>query len=277
MKYGFVVPPWPVNQIVDFAVEAEEAGWDGFFLSNVPWADDAWISLAGAAMRTSRIRLGTLLTPVSCFKPWRLAAETATLDHLSGGRVILSVGLGAPDTGFAAFGEATGRRQRAELVDEGLDIVTRLWAGERFAHHGKHYTIDTRKVPFMLTPPVQAPRIPIWIVGAWPRPRSMRRVARYDGLLPYVKPKGKPGRSADADDIREMRLWIEARRELATPLDVVIEGRTPGDDAGAGLEQVTPWSEAGATWWIESLWGEKAEETWWERMRQGPPPDPDIA
>ena len=93
MKYGFVIPPWPVNPVVDFAVEAEDAGWDGFILSNTPWADDAWICLAEAAMRTSRIRLGTLLTPVSCFKPWRLAAETATLDQLSGGRVILSIGL----------------------------------------------------------------------------------------------------------------------------------------------------------------------------------------
>jgi len=277
MKYGFVIPPWPVNQVVAFAVEAEDAGWDGFFLSNVPWADDAWICLAGAAMRTSRIRLGTLLTPVSCFKPWRLAAETATLDQLSGGRVILSVGLGAPDTGFAAFGEATDRRQRADLVDEGLEIVTRLWSGERFLHQGKHYTIDTRKVPFLLTPPIQKPRIPIWVVGAWPRPKSMQRVARYDGLLPYAKPSGKPGRSATPDDIREMRSWIEARRELSTPLNVVIEGKTPGDDAGAALEQVTAWSEAGATWWIESLWGEEAEETWWDRMRQGPPPNPDPA
>ena len=277
MRYGFVLEPRPATTIADFAVEAEQVGWDGLFLANTPWADDAWISLAGAAARTKRIRLGTLLTPLSCFKPWRLAAETTTLDQLSNGRVILSIGLGAPDTGFAAFGEATDRRVRAELVDEGLEIITRLWAGEDFVHRGKHYAVDARKLHFRLSPPIQKPRIPIWVVGAWPRPKSMSRAARCDGLLPYVKPKGKSGRSATPDDIREMRDWVEARRTLETPFDVVIEGRTPGDAPDAALETLRPWAEAGATWWIESLWGEKDPQTWWDRMRQGPPPNPDSA
>ena len=270
MKYGFVIPPWPARTAVDFAAEAEQTGWDGFFLANIPWADDAWVTLAGAAMRTTRIRLGTMLTPLSCFKPWRLAAETATLDQLSNGRVILSVGLGAPDTGFDAFGEATDRRTRAELVDEGLEIVNGLWTGKPFAFTGKHYTIDARRIDFRITPPVQRPRIPIWVVGAWPRPRSMARVARCDGLLPYVKPRGEQGRSATPDDVREMRAWVAAHRTPTTPFDVVIEGRTPGDAPDAAAEILRPWEDAGATWWIEALWGEP-DDVFRARMRQGPP------
>src|SRR5574341_374940 len=98
------------------AREAEKAGWDGFFVAEPVWGIDAWVSLGAAAMATKRIRLGTMLTPVSRMRPWKLASETITLDHLSNGRVILAVGLGAIDTGFASFGEVTDRRTRAELL-----------------------------------------------------------------------------------------------------------------------------------------------------------------
>src|SRR5512135_103160 len=130
MKYGFVLPRGDAHTAADFARSSEEAGWDGFFVWEPVWGVDAWVSLAAAAMVTSRIRLGTMITPVSRMRPWKLASETATLDNLSNGRVILSVGLGAIDTGFEAFGEVTDRKARAELLDEGLEIVTGLWRGQ---------------------------------------------------------------------------------------------------------------------------------------------------
>src|SRR3972149_648787 len=141
MKYGFVLPSGDARLAADYAQQAEAAGWDGFFVWEPVWGFDAWVSLAAAAMRTGRIRLGTMLTPLSRMRPWKLASESATLDNLSNGRVIISVGLGAIDTGFEAFGEATERKIRAELLDEGLDILTGLWRGQPFTYAGKHYQV----------------------------------------------------------------------------------------------------------------------------------------
>jgi alkanesulfonate monooxygenase SsuD/methylene tetrahydromethanopterin reductase-like flavin-dependent oxidoreductase (luciferase family) len=141
MKFGFVFPGGEARTAAEFAQQAEAAGWDGFFAWEPVWGVDAWVSLTAAAMRTERIRLGTLITPLSRMRPWKLASETATLDRLSNGRVILSVGLGAVDTGFEAFGEVTDRRTRAELLDEGLEILTGLWRGQPFQFQGKHYTV----------------------------------------------------------------------------------------------------------------------------------------
>src|SRR5512143_2788960 len=183
MQYGLVLPRGDARTAAELAHQAEAAGWDGFFVWEPVWGIDAWVVLAAAAMRTERIRLGTMLTPLSRMRPWKLASETATLDNLSKGRLILSVGLGAVDTGFAEFGEVTERKARAELLDEGLEILTGLWKGQPFSYTGKHYQV--RPTEFMPPPPpVQQPRIPIWVVGAWPREKSMQRALRYDGLLP---------------------------------------------------------------------------------------------
>ncbi|NLF64804.1 MAG: LLM class flavin-dependent oxidoreductase, partial [Chloroflexi bacterium] len=251
---------------------AENAGWDGFFVWEAPWSTDAWVSLAAAAMVTERIRLGTMLTALSRMRPWKLASETATLDDLSGGRVVLSVGLGAPDTGFAEFGEVTDRRVRAELLDEGLDILTGLWQGQPFRYEGKHYQIEP--VSFYATPPplVQKPRIPIWVVGAWPRPRSMLRAMRYDGLLPAVmdKEQVRMGAATPAE-IAAIKTYVDERREQSGPFDIVVDGTTPGDNPDAWRELVLPYAEAGATWWIESPWNAPDEESVLKRVRQGPP------
>jgi alkanesulfonate monooxygenase SsuD/methylene tetrahydromethanopterin reductase-like flavin-dependent oxidoreductase (luciferase family) len=142
LKYGFVLPSGDARTAADLARDAEVAGWDGFFVWEPVWGIDAWVSLTAAAMQTARIRLGTMLTPISRMRPWKLASETVTLDHLSGGRVIVAVGLGATDTGFAAFGEATDRKHRAELMDEGLDILTGLWQGQPFTYDGAHYKVQ---------------------------------------------------------------------------------------------------------------------------------------
>ncbi len=274
MQYGFVLPYGDARTAAEFAHAAEAAGWDGFFVWESVWGWDAWVMLAAAALSTERIRLGTMITPLSRMRPWKLASETVTLDHLSNGRVILAVGLGALDTGFAEFGEVTDRKMRAELLDEGLDILTGLWRGQPFNYDGKHYHVkETQFYP--PPPPVQQPRIPIWVVGAWPRKKSMRRVLRYDGLLPTRMDDNGQHVEFTPEHIREMKDYVDANRTASTPFDMVVEGTTPGDDLAAGAAKVRPWVEAGATWWNEALWGAPDQPTDFaaiqRRIRQGPP------
>jgi len=270
MKYGFVLPRGDARTAADYAFAAEKAGWDGFFVWEPVWGIDAWVALTAAAMRTERIRLGTMLTPVSRMRPWKLASETATLDNLSNGRVILAVGLGAIDTGFEEFGEVTDRKTRAELLDEGLDVLTGLWQGQPFNYQGKHYKIKETKF-FVPPPPVQKPRIPIWVVGAWPRMKSMRRVLRCDGLLPAKMDKQGKFETHTPEDIRVMKAWIEENRTLDTPFDIVVEGTTPGDDPEKSAAEVKKWAEAGATWWLEAMWEQPEMPVVQKRIDQGPP------
>jgi len=272
VRYGFVLPHGDARTAADLARVAEDAGWDGFFVWEPVWGYDAWVLLTAAAMRTERIRLGTMLTPLSRMRPWKLASETVTLDHLSGGRVVIAVGLGALDSGFAAFGEETDRRKRAQLLDEGLDVLTGLWNGQPFAYDGRHYRV--RPSEFLPPPPpIQQPRIPIWVVGAWPSPKSLSRALRYDGVLPTVM--GDQGaRQATPDEVRELTSYVRRVRGEG-PFEVVVEGETPGDDPEASTEQVRTWADAGATWWIEGRWDvigrPDAVDLVRERLQQGPP------
>lgn len=264
MKYGFVLTEGDARVAANFAREAEAAGWDGFFVWEPVWGIDAWVCLAAAAMQTTRIRIGTLLTPLLRMRPWKLASETMTVDRLSNGRVILSVGLGATDTGFDAFGEVVDRKTRAELLDEGLEILTGLWRGQPFNFNGKHYHV--RETTFAVPPPlVQQPRIPIWVVGAWPHEKSLNRALRYDGLLPAVM-----NRRLEPSDVRQMADYATRNRAQTAPFDIIVEGKTPLDDAAGVAAIVEPWQAAGATWWIEARWDEDADTTL-RRMHQGPP------
>ncbi len=117
------------------------------------------------------MRLGTMITPVSRMRPWKLASETIALDHLSGGRLVLSVGLGSIDNGFEAFGEETDRRVRAELLDEGLDILTGLWKGQPFRYNGKHYKIQRETLQDttdqILSATLANPETPDSYMGSW--------------------------------------------------------------------------------------------------------------
>jgi len=270
MKFGFVLPHGDAQTAANFARETEAAGWDGFFVWEPVWGVDAWVSLTAAAMQTQRIRLGTMLSPLSRMRPWKLASETATLDQLSKGRVILSVGLGALDTGFEAFGEVTDRKTRAELVDEGLEIVTGLWGGQPYHFDGKHYHV--KETSFSTpSPPIQKPRIPIWVVGAWPHPKSMRRVVKYDGLLPARLNEKGTFEKVTPVDLRAMAAWIEARRQPSTPFDIVVEGETHGDEREKNAALMQEWTEAGATWWIEAMWTSPDLDRVLKRIQQGPP------
>jgi alkanesulfonate monooxygenase SsuD/methylene tetrahydromethanopterin reductase-like flavin-dependent oxidoreductase (luciferase family) len=257
MHWGFVIPAGDARTVAELAHVAEESGWDAIFTYEVLWGVDAWVALAAAAMRTQRIRLGTMLTPLPRRRPWDLAGQTATLDDLSGGRVILSVGLGAIHEGWTAFERDPGLQVRAELLDEGLDVLTGLWAGQPFAYEGRHYRV--RPTDFSPPPPVvQRPRIPIWVVGVWPRPKSMRRAARYDGILPNYKPRDGEAGELTPDVLREIVAWVREHR-AAEGLDVdsyevLTEGVTPAADREAAAEIVRPWAGAGTTWWIEADW-----------------------
>jgi alkanesulfonate monooxygenase SsuD/methylene tetrahydromethanopterin reductase-like flavin-dependent oxidoreductase (luciferase family) len=274
LQCGFVLPFGDARTAAEMAQLAEAHGWDAFFVWEPVWGIDAWVCLSAAAMVTHRIRLGTMLTPLSRMRPWKLASESATLDNLSGGRVILSVGLGAIDTGFAEFGEETERKTRAELLDEGLEIVTGLWRGQPFAFDGKHYHV--RPCSFQPPPPpVQQPRIPIWVVGGWPSHKSMERALRYDGLLPNVIDPQKGARGPQPDELAQMTAYVRANRAEGLPFDIVTEGVTPGDDPAAAAEILRPWVNAGATWWLEGRWETprtpEGMESLHTRLRQGPP------
>jgi alkanesulfonate monooxygenase SsuD/methylene tetrahydromethanopterin reductase-like flavin-dependent oxidoreductase (luciferase family) len=274
VKYGFVMPWGDARSVADFAYDAEQAGWDAFFVWEPVWGIDAWVSLTAAAMRTERIRLGTMLSPLSRMRPWKLASETATLDNLSNGRVILSVGLGHLPTGFDEFGEVTDRKLRAELLDEGLEILTGLWRGQPFNYVGKHYKV--REVNhFSPPPPVQQPRIPIWVVGAWPRIKSMQRALRYDGLLPTVSIAEGESRPAQPEEIQDMKAFIDTHRADQALFDIIMDGETPGDDHEKAVSVIRQWADVGATWWLETRWNEPRNSDGLtvtrQRILQGPP------
>ena len=269
MRYGVVLPRGDARDAAELAREAEDAGWDGFFVWEPVWGFDAWMLLTAAAMVTERVRLGTLISPLPRMRPWDLAGKTVTLDHLSNGRVILSVGLGAIDTGLAAFGEAVDRRVRAELLDEGLDILTGLWQGRPMRYHGTHYRIEPTPFP-PPPPPVQQPRIPIWVIGAWPHARSMRRALRYDGIIPTVI-DANGARQATIEEVRAIAVHIAAEQLVGTAFDIVVEGETPGMDPARAATITGEWAEAGATWWIEAHWSATDLSTVRDRVRQGPP------
>jgi alkanesulfonate monooxygenase SsuD/methylene tetrahydromethanopterin reductase-like flavin-dependent oxidoreductase (luciferase family) len=267
MKYGFIMPGGPLDAIVEAGMAAETAGWDGFFYYDHDagaGASDPWVVLAAVALRTQRVRLGAVLVPLPWRRPWLVARALTTLDHLSSGRMILPIGLGAVETedwarGATALGEVVERKQRAALMDEGLDIITGLWSGEPLSHHGEHYQVE---LPAFRTP-VQRPRIPIWVVGAWGRPRSMRRVLRYDGWLPAGVSDG---------DWPAVKRYLDTHAPKDRTFDLVIEGRTPGGDSTEARAILQPYADAGATWWLETMWSAPNEPSdALARIRQGPP------
>ncbi len=148
LQFGVLVPNFgnccgSPRELAELAVEAEESGWDGFFIfdhilysndEHVPLADP-WVALAAIAMNTKRMRIGPLVTPLARRRPWKLARETVSIDHLSKGRLTLGVGLGDPaEVEFTSLGENGEDRVRAEKLDEGLEVLVGLWRGEPFSY-----------------------------------------------------------------------------------------------------------------------------------------------
>ncbi|MGZ4472295.1 MAG: LLM class flavin-dependent oxidoreductase [Nocardioidaceae bacterium] len=275
MKYGFILPGGTAAEQLDQARLAEEAGWDGVFVWEAAYGVDAWTLLAAIAARTSRVQLGTLLTPLPWRRPWKVASQAMTLDQLSGGRTILTVGLGALATDLPDTGEVVDLRTRAEMLDEGIDLIHELWAG-RQDFRGKHYSYQCARDDLVQMARPVRDRIPIWVVGAWQRPKSMRRVLRCDGVVPQWDLA--EGREGTPDDVRQLRAWL-AERKVAAGFDVISEGETPADDSARAASVVQPWAEAGCTWWLESRWemphhGDERMGQVRKRLLAGPPNEP---
>jgi alkanesulfonate monooxygenase SsuD/methylene tetrahydromethanopterin reductase-like flavin-dependent oxidoreductase (luciferase family) len=222
----------------------------------------ALAGLAAIATATQRIRLGALVTAVPRRRPWQLARETTTLDHLSGGRLVVGVGLGnPPEAEFEQFGEDGDIRRRARRLDEGLAILDGLWSGEPFAFDGNEYHLH--ETVFLPTP-VQRPRPPVWVAVHGTNRGPLRRAARWDGAFP----EDPSGRRLAPDEVAEVLTDISAQREASGPYDVVVAGQSHELDKG----ELAAYEAAGVTWWLDAIWPDVPLEDARERIRSGAPP-----
>lgn len=276
MRYALNVPNFgafaDVRALAQLAHEAEEAGWDGFFLWDhiggwpAPTADP-WVALAAMAMTTSRIRLGPLVTPLPRRRPWKLARETATLDHLSNGRLVLGVGIGDDTIGreYSAYGESGDNKLHGEMLDEALDVLTGLWSSEPFSYSGTHYTVSDAQY---LPAPVQQPRIPIWVAATLPHKRPLRRAARWDGVCPIQSNQ----QHLTPQHVRELLAVIHETRSESEPFEVVLAGYTGDLSKDEAAEQLGRLAEAGVTWWQEGVLPDNTLDDLRAQIHQGPPP-----
>lgn len=250
MKYAVSIPPFAdPKAVLRLAIDAEAAGWDGVFLwdhlrwsvEHAPDVHDPWVLLGAIASHTERVTIGTMVTPLSRRRPWMIAKEITTLDHLSGGRAVLGVGLGAPaGADFGDVGDVSDDRERAAILDDSLELIDKLLRGGPVVHDGPHFSVRTELRPATL----QKPRVPIWVAGIAPNRKPLARARRWDGVVPI----GDPFLTPD---------------QLAAYV---------GDDRPDGWEVVAPWApgaspseyaDAGATWLIDST-GPTGD--WWDEF-----------
>ncbi len=264
MRYGIGLPnggAWgDARTLAGLGRLAEESGWDGVFLEDyIVWqgrADvptyDPWVALAAMAMETERIRLGTMITALSRRRPWKLARETVTLDHLSSGRLILGVGIGDTEhdaASFASFGEVTEPKRRAKMLDEALDVLVGLWSGEPFSFDGEYYHVKNAQ---LLPRPVQTPRIPIWVGGGFPLRGPTERALRWDGSCLYKQPANwDVWEDWTPENVRTLKTSADQKHGAAAAYDIALGGRHRGDDWDKERTLIRSLAEAGATWWIE--------------------------
>lgn len=268
MKHGVWVMNYPrlrgMKEVVDFAVAAEEAGWDGVFVSDsiTDGTTDPWATLGAIAARTQRVRLGTWITAPATYVPWRLAHAVASVDQLSGGRVMLGVGLGV-GSDFDRFGDERSPRERAQMYDEALEVMVALWSGEPVTFNGVYFQLDEVTLPVV---PVQQPRVPIVVAGWWPNRRPFDRAARWDGTMPYwpallggqTGPEGQTSTGTIEGELREM---MDYYHEVADdPGEVVLPRQKRDDPKYDALAE-----EVGATWLLTSYRMDLDE------VREGPP------
>jgi alkanesulfonate monooxygenase SsuD/methylene tetrahydromethanopterin reductase-like flavin-dependent oxidoreductase (luciferase family) len=267
--------------IADLARDAERAGWDGVFT----WDDvagwevdmaDPTVALAAAAVATQRVRLGALITPLARRRPWKFARESASLDQLSGGRLVVGAGVGGGQEQFGDLGDEADQRRRGGMLDEALGMIVGLWRGESFAFEGEHYHVK----PTVFRPgPVQQPRIPIWIAGTWPHKRPLARMARWDGMFPLFWGIDDP--KEQQAHLRTMVAEVQAMRAAQAektgdetpsphPFAVVVSGETAAGQPAQTEEHIAGFAAAGATWWLESLNPQRGNgERWsWTQVRE---------
>jgi alkanesulfonate monooxygenase SsuD/methylene tetrahydromethanopterin reductase-like flavin-dependent oxidoreductase (luciferase family) len=273
VRFGVYVPTsgeYDVPALVELARETESAGWDGFFIWDNILATfdgsgvlaDTTVALTAIALATERMRFGALVTPMARRRPWKLAKETATLDRLSGGRLVVGAGLGGR-WDFAPVGELESGSRRAALLDESLDVMEALWTGRPTTRRGEFFAIDEAR---MLPTPVQRPRIPIWVAGYWPGRAPFRRAARWDGVAPLRA--GAPFQQLTPEELRDCVHAVGAHRRFSTPFDVVFFHTSRDRDAA----RVPEYADAGATWWLESTFPpEESLAGFRRRLRAGLP------
>lgn len=258
-----------IQEMVEMAREAEDAGWDGFFIWDHVGGTPEWgpiidptVVLAAIATNTKRITFGPLVTALPRAFPWKLARETVSLDRLSQGRFVLGVGIGSDFGGeYSTFGHSTDDTLHGEMLDEGLTVLTKLWSGEIFDYEGKHYKLKNAR---FLPTPLQQPRIPIWVAGAWPNKKPFRRAAQWDGVCPMGR-----DHEMTPDDFRDMLAYIHQYRQTENPLAVLAAGHTPGTDEDKAI--IAPFADAGVTWWQEGFdWSYSLDQVR-TRIRKGPP------
>jgi alkanesulfonate monooxygenase SsuD/methylene tetrahydromethanopterin reductase-like flavin-dependent oxidoreductase (luciferase family) len=269
-----------VSRLLDLACAAENSGWDGLFLwdhlmlapeLNMPVAD-SWTAVTAILTKTKSLISGPIVTPLPRRRPAKVAQEAATLDRLSGGRLVLGAGLGAAaDLDFARFGEEGDARIRAQRLDEALEIIDGLWRGDQFTFSGEHHKLDRVLMPGR---PWQQPRIPLWLAATWPHQRPLRRAARWDGVVPLVPVTNGPPRGPSALELTAMLRGLPSRNgqpDADRRFDVAVPGvLRPG--SGHVLSVIEEYARAGATWWLESFdpWRRSPRElTEW--IRAGPP------
>lgn len=281
MKFGFISSFGTIDEHVALAGEVEEHGWDGYFTWDAVSLDGAWAMpvydpfsiLAAVAARTERVTLGAMVFAVPRHRPWELAQRALTVDRLSGGRLVLPVGIGVTDDrGFTSVpGQETGLKERAALLDETLEWLERSWSGEEFEYAGEH----VRTGPFRFPERPVNGHIPVWPVGVWdaarPPAKNLRRALRWDGIVPQLR-----GTADDLtpEDVAGLVRWLTEHRDGDTgrPFEVILQGKL-SPDAGKAAEQVSAMAEAGVTWWIESWWDPATDTaaSLRDKVRQGPP------
>jgi probable F420-dependent oxidoreductase len=252
--------------VAEVAEAAETAGWEALLIWDHlgfvwgPPAADPWVALAAAVASTDRILLGTGITPVPRRRPHVLAHQVATLDVLSSGRVIFGAGIGGVPREFSAFGEPDDARLRAEMLDEGLDLLRALWTRDEVTHQGRHYTVEG----VTLRPRPLQERLPIWIGGN--SPPALRRAARFDGW--FADTSGPEAMTVAPDELEGMLATIRAARTAADPFDVAVHGFSESGNA----EIPSSFAEAGATWWLEDVHDRRGSaEAMLARVKAGPP------
>lgn len=284
MKFGIYLPNFGpygnARVLANLAQEAENSGWDGFFLWDhiAAWTlpmVDPWVALAAIAISTRRIRIGTTVTPLPRRRPWKLAREAVSIDHLSGGRLTLGVGIGGGKAEWDNLGEEPDPKKRGEMLDEALSVLIGLWSGEAFTFEGQYYHIQNAR---FLPTPLQQPHIPIWVGGNWPFKAPFRRAAKWDGVFPLFSVWDNDQQLAQMAD---MVRYLNKYRENERPMDIICMGVTPDAKSKEGIEWVEQRAELGGTWWLECLTPDRAGiedyEAEWpvdalrERVLQGPP------
>jgi alkanesulfonate monooxygenase SsuD/methylene tetrahydromethanopterin reductase-like flavin-dependent oxidoreductase (luciferase family) len=274
MRYGIVMAN--LNEYSDprvavrLAQAAEEAGWEAFFVWDhlgFVWgtpSSDPWVVLSAVAASTTRLKLGTAITPLARRRPQIVANALASLDLLSGGRVVFGAGLGGRVEEFTAFGDPGDMKERAALLDEGLMILNRLWSGASVTHRGPHYVVEGVSLAPL---PLQRPRIPIWIGGEGAP--ALRRAARWDGwLAPATNPDGTPSMTKSPARIAEMVAEIRRHRTPDAPFEVAVDGYSEAGDPTLPRA----YAAAGATWWLESIHGMRGPlDEMMARVEAGPP------